>query len=349
VALPISISSYFATTTCLILLLPLAKRIGLMDVPGGRKTHTNTTPLIGGLGIYLGLLAVCIVSPILQTNYQALLLLSGSILIIGLVDDLLEMPAASRFLSHGCVALAMAWTAGVQLESFGDILATGPIQLGILSIPVTIFATIGVINAVNMSDGVDGLSSGMVSIALVFLALAAMLADASTTLNFTLLLLMALVAFLSFNFRLIWGRAALMFLGDAGSTMLGFMLAWLLIDSTQGDKAFLQPVYALWLFAVPLMDTVRLLIKRPLQGKSPFTPGRDHLHHLLLAAGYSQTETVLMIYALATLLAMIGIGAHLLAAPESFMFLLFLSLFAIYLLATSEKLSSSENASIEQH
>ena len=290
------VGTYLLTMALTLSLRPLAYATGLIDYPGGRKTHGNPTPMTGGLGIYLGLLSISILSPVLMAQYQTLLLLSGLVLIIGIVDDMYDIRASVRLLCHATAALAMALFADVKLETFGDLLFSGPIQLGILALPLTAFATVGVINAVNMSDGLDGLSSGLVTIALGFLSLSALVADAESVLSFSQLLGVTLIAFLTLNFRMLWKKSALVYLGDAGSTLLGFMLAWLLIASSQGSKAFIAPVYALWFFAVPLIDTVSLLIRRPLQGKSPFSPGRDHLHHRLLRAGFTQQQTVFVIH-----------------------------------------------------
>jgi len=325
------VGTYLLTVALTLSLRPLAYAAGLIDYPGGRKTHGNPTPMTGGLGIYLGLLSISILSPVLMAQYQALLLLSGLVLIIGIVDDMYDIRASVRLVCHGTAALGMALFADVKLDTFGDLLFIGPIQLGILSLPLTAFATVGVINAVNMSDGLDGLSSGLVTIALGFLSLSAMVAHADSVLSFSQLLGVTLIAFLTLNFRMLWKKSALVYLGDAGSTLLGFMLAWLLIASTQGSSAFIPPVYALWFFAVPLIDTVSLLIRRPLQGKSPFSPGRDHLHHRLQRAGFTQQQTVLTLYGAAIALASVGFAAHLAGVSEGVMFLLFMTLFGGYM------------------
>ncbi|MDP4744939.1 MAG: polyprenyl diphosphate synthase [Porticoccaceae bacterium] len=340
--------AYLITSMALVLLRPFATVTGLMDYPGGRKTHSNPTPLIGGLGIYLGLLSVSILSPVLMADYKNLLILSGFVLLIGVLDDLYEIRASMRLLCHGSAAWAMAWLANIKLESLGDIVFLGPVELGILAVPVTIFATVGVINAVNMSDGLDGLSGGLVTISLVFLSITALIAGESAVLSFSQLLSVALLAFLTFNFRMLWKQSALLYLGDAGSTLLGFILAWLIIAATQGSNAFIAPVTALWFLAVPLMDTVSLMIKRPLRGSSPFTPGRDHLHHRLLGAGYTSQQTVLVMYGAATVFAAIGLGAHLVGAPDGVMFTAFMSIFAVYFVSTQQPIQDI-NATETRH
>jgi UDP-GlcNAc:undecaprenyl-phosphate GlcNAc-1-phosphate transferase len=140
----------------------------------------------------------------------------------------------------------------------------------------------------------------------------------------------SIAAFLSLNFRRPWHKKALVYLGDAGSTMLGFMLAWLLITGTQGMNPTFSPVYALWFLAIPLFDTVNLLVKRPLQGRSPFTPGSDHLHHMLLSRGFSVGQTVLLILCMAIACGGIGLLGMSVGLKDHTMFQMFMVLFSLY-------------------
>ena len=221
---------------------------------------------------------------------------------------------------------------GVELTSMGDLLAQNTINLGPLTVPITVFATVGVINAINMSDGIDGLSGGLVSVSLGFIALLSFSKESSATGSFCLVIICSIAAFLIQNFRGLWHKKALVYLGDAGSTMLGFILAWLLISSSQGETPSFEPVYALWFIAIPLFDTVNLLIKRPLRGSSPFTPDHDHLHHMLLSRGLSVEQVVFLILILSLICGGIGLLGILLGASESLMFQIFIAVFSFYLL-----------------
>ena len=338
------ISAFLVTSACLMVLRPVASYVGLVDIPGGRKTHQTPTPMIGGLGIYLCMLAISMLSPVIMDNYLILLAISGFVLFVGVLDDLFEMRATLRMAIHAVAAWVMAFSAGVQIQSFGDILFFGPVELGILAIPITLFATVGVINAVNMSDGLDGLSGGLVVIALLMLSIAALSSGQSSILSFSQILIVSLLAFLAFNFRLLWKKSALVYLGDAGSTLLGFILAWLVIAASQGENAFITPVTALWFLAVPLIDTVSLLIRRPMQGRSPFSPGRDHLHHRLLNAGLNVKQTVLLMHGAAIVFGLIGLAGHFVGLPEGMMFTGFLALFAIYMFVSRRLLGVAEDS-----
>ncbi len=322
--------SFILTGASLCLLRPLAARVGLVDVPGGRKTHISATPLVGGLGIYFSILVITIISPEILATFGPLLSLSALIVFIGVIDDARELKVYVRMTGHILVAIAMVVVAGNSLVSFGDILGTGPINLGAASLPLTVFATVGVINAINMSDGVDGLSGGLVIVVLVFIAITTFQNGNEAKLLFIGIIVCAIIAFLTQNFRRPWSKKALVYLGDAGSTMLGFVLAWLLIESSQGVNAEFQPVYALWFLAVPLLDTVNLLIRRPLKGLSPVHAGLDHLHHSLLERGLSSYHVVALLLTASIIFGSVGMIGIALEASESLMFLLFILLFVVY-------------------
>lgn len=326
------IGAYLATALALTTLRPVAVRVGLVDIPGGRKTHIGATPLVGGLGIFAGLTAVTILSADILAVYAPLLSLSALIVFVGVIDDVRDLKVSVRMIGHILVALAMAIVAEVQLNSFGNLFFGESVELGVLTIPVTVFATVGVINAINMSDGIDGLTGSLVIISLTCIAVIAMQHGDITKASFIALLCCCVFAYLTMNFRRPWNRKALIYLGDAGSTLLGFILAWLLIDSSQGPAAIFPPVLALWFLAIPLFDTVNLLIKRPLRGLSPFKPGVDHLHHLLLRRGFTVPQVVLILSVSALLFAGIGLGAYFWQASDSVMFQLFLGLFLLYFL-----------------
>lgn len=324
------LSAFLITGASLFVLKPVAIKIGLVDIPGGRKTHLSATPLVGGLGIFFGILCISMIMPGVSVEYSSLLSLSALILFMGTVDDARELTPFIRMTGHSLVALAMVIVAGVELNSLGSLLFSSPIVLGIFSIPVTVFATVGVLNAINMSDGVDGLSGGLVIVTLSFIALLSYGNGQFVAASFCTIMICSITAFLSLNFRRPWHKKALVYLGDAGSTMLGFMLAWLLINGTQGITPTFAPVYALWFLAIPLFDTVNLLVKRPLQGKSPFTPGNDHLHHMLLSRGFSVGQTVLLILGMAIACGGIGLLGMRAGLEEYTMFQLFMVLFSLY-------------------
>ena len=324
--------AFLVTLISILLLRPAARKLRLVDTPGGRKAHVKETPLIGGLGIYLGLASGIFVSPEVIAQYQVLLWLTGLLLVTGLIDDYYPLPPVVRLGIQVLTAWIMCTKGDNQLISLGHLFSEKELYLGHFTMVVTIFATVGVINAINMIDGMDGLSSGLVLICLGFLVIAASISGNNPTLlSLALLVSASLLAFMLLNFRAPIKRPALIYLGDSGSTMLGFVLAWLLIESSQNASGKIIPAtIALWFIAIPLMDTVFLFIARPLTGKSPFEPGTDHLHHLLELHGISRTKVVLLLHVAGIVLGGAGLVFFIVPAIEKMSVYFFLGVFVLY-------------------
>jgi UDP-GlcNAc:undecaprenyl-phosphate GlcNAc-1-phosphate transferase len=286
------------TSAMIVVMRPLAMIVGLVDVPNARKAHHGPIPLIGGLAIFAAVAAACAVPTWTGLSASApemlSFLLAGVLLVgVGLVDDLIELSPLSRFLAQSLAAVAMIYGAGVVLSDLGAMTFSGAVpQLGLLAVPFTVFTTIGVINALNMCDGLDGLSGSqtLVSLAGFWIALA-IWGDASGS---SLLVVIGggIVGFLLFNLRLPGRERASIFLGDAGSMFLGFALTWFAISLSQGPDRVIKPAAALWFIMVPIIDAVAMMLRRMVKGRSPFTPDREHLHHIFLLAGYSVNQTV---------------------------------------------------------
>jgi UDP-GlcNAc:undecaprenyl-phosphate GlcNAc-1-phosphate transferase len=317
-----------ATMLALWGLRQLAFPIGLLDKPGGRKVHDEAVPLVGGLAMFLGF---CLSSLFLELPLAQLpsLLAGASLLVlVGVLDDLHELSSSPRFLVQIGAALIMTFSGGVVLQDLGAIGPSGgTADLGLFAVPLTVFATVGVINAVNMSDGIDGLAGSMALVALGSLALVAFWGGQVAWLPVLGLLIAAVLGFLFFNLRR--GRA-LVFMGDAGSMFLGFVLAWFLIAFSQGGDRLMPPAVALWILAVPLIDTVAMMLRRILKGRSPFAADREHFHHVLLLAGFSPKATLAIIAAVALVMASTGLSAWYLGVSEATLFYGFLAVFALY-------------------
>ena len=249
-----------------------------------------------------------------------------------MIDDRLHLSSVSRFVIQIAVSLIMVYTAGNVITSFGTIGLKGEVVLGMMSVPLTIFATVGVINSINMIDGLDGLSGGLTFIGLSFIALMMYQAGQVDTMMFLLVVLSAIFGFLLFNARWFGRKRAVVFLGDAGSTFLGFTLAWFLISASQ-DERVMAPVTALWFVALPLFDTGGVMFRRILKRHSPFKADHHHLHHIFLRAGYRSKKTVMILHVIAIIFALIGYSAERIGIPENIMFFLFLGLFALYFIA----------------
>lgn len=318
--------------------IALAGRFGAMDRPGGHKQHAVSTPFVGGFGLIAVLALAFTLRDLLPggpTPVALLTLLLGAVcmFLTGLADDLWHLGFKPRFVVQALVALSMVAVGGVELASLGELLPGVAVELGWLGVPITVFATIGLINAVNMIDGIDGLSGSVSLVSLAFIAVISQGGGNSAYLLVAVALMGGVVGFLFFNLRYPGNARARVFLGDNGSMLLGFVFAWLLIALSQGgEPAVMTPVTALWVFALPLMDTVGVMLRRIWLGKSPFRADRHHLHHLLVRAGFRVCDVVAVAVLMQFVFALIGVGGLWLRVPEYLMFWLFIGVFAVYFL-----------------
>jgi len=214
----------------------------------------------------------------------------------------------------------MIFVSGVVLTDFGSLMWNGVLSLGWFSIPITIFAALGVINAFNMMDGIDGLSSMIFIVAGSAMAWLAMRAGHVFNAAMLLIAVGAVLGFFLLNARLPWNKRARVFLGDSGSLFLGIFLAWQFIDLGSGDDRAYAPITAVWLLGIPLLDTTCLITKRWRDGKSSMESDQCHLHHAFLKSGFSVAQTGFSITMLTLFTVTIGLTGEVLGWPEYLMF-----------------------------
>lgn len=230
----------------------------------------------------------------------------------------------------------MMKVAGLELHSLGDMFGLGPISLGWLGSFVTIAAVIGAINAFNMVDGIDGLLGGLSIVTLGALAYLLQVDSQHGAAYLCVVIIVAMLPYIFMNLGIL-GRERKIFMGDAGSMMIGFTVIWLLLGVSQTDQStpLMRPVTALWLIALPLMDMTAIMIRRIRRGDSPFKPDREHLHHIFQRLGLSSRQTLVAICTIAIIFAAFGIYGESANIPESTMFGLFIGCFATYALILS--------------
>ena len=269
---------------------PSARHLNLLDHPNGnRKDHGVAVPVTGGIAMVAAVVVAGIATlPVTPSTY-ALGIASVFLLLVGLIDDLVDVRWWVRILAQVAAALILVYIGGVRIEQFGPLFGFGRMELGLLSVPFTVFATVGLINAINMIDGMDGLAGSLVLAALAMMFAAAWYSG-NVPLGGQLTVLAAAVAgFLLWNIRLPWRPRARAFMGNAGSAFLGLAIAWVSFRLTQNPGHPVSPVLALWLLPIPVMDCLVLIVRRLRMGRSPFSAGRDHIHHLMLDAGFTPT------------------------------------------------------------
>jgi UDP-GlcNAc:undecaprenyl-phosphate GlcNAc-1-phosphate transferase len=282
------------------LLLPAARRLGLVDHPGGRKDHAAPTPVSGGLAVAAGVLVASIFFLEPAPELTALGIAAAILLVVGVLDDMFDLRWTWRVLAQVAAALVLIYVGGVRVEHLGpisgfDSVDLGGVDLGWVSVPFTILATVGLINALNMCDGVDGLAGGSTLCGLAMLAAAAAYSSNFELLQLLVVAIAALGAFQLLNMRFPWQPRARVFLGNSGSALLGLFLAYASFRLTQNPGHPVTPILAPFLIAPPVIDCLVLVARRIRQGRSPFAADRGHMHHLMLQAGASPTTVVLML------------------------------------------------------
>jgi UDP-GlcNAc:undecaprenyl-phosphate GlcNAc-1-phosphate transferase len=321
---------FFFSLCMLYSLSKVAPALGLVDTPNLRKQHQGRIPLVGGIAVSLALLTYFIHSPNILAHADLFVLCITVLVILGAIDDRFDMPVAPRLLVQAGITILVIANTHMQLDYVGNIFGFGDMHFGPLAPIITILAVIGAINAFNMVDGIDGLLGGLAIITFTGMAIVLNLHALHNLAFVCLVVVAALVPYVMFNLGIL-GHKRKVFMGDAGSMMIGFVVIWFLLTMTQPDaSATMRPVTALWLIGLPLMDMTAIMFRRIKRGQSPFTPDRDHLHHICLNAGIGKTGTLFVICSLAAVFACFGIIGEYIMLPESIMFISFLFTFAVY-------------------
>jgi len=288
----------------------LARQWHLIDIPNARKHHEGSVPLCGGIAIFLAFSITAFLIPATQPTQGAanfLSLLPGLFLILltGVLDDRFSLPVAPRLviqLLAACLILGLAGIDRLNLGLAPELLNTvsepgspfGNILTGPVFLLLALTFIVGLINAVNMSDGVDGLAASSSGASFFWLATISMTINESLFGWQALALMATCIGFLVFNMRHRWRAKASLFLGDGGSTFLGAALAGALLMLASRNTAIAFPVL-LWIVIVPIIDTLSLIARRVYSRKSPFSADRLHLHHLLMDAGLSCSQTTVAV------------------------------------------------------
>jgi len=271
------------------LLCRVAPRLGAVDKPDARKVHRTLMPRLGGVAIYAGFLAAFYLLGYHGEKYLGLLLGGTFIMLVGLVDDIKNISPRLKLMGQ-IVAAAILVAFGVRVEFLTNPF-DGLFILGKLAIPVTIFWIVGVTNALNLVDGLDGLAAGTSFIAAVTIAMVAWLNGEVVVALLSLALAASVMGFLPFNFH-----PARIFMGDSGSMFLGFNLAALATIGLTKSATVVSLFVPVVILGLPILDTTLAIIRRFLNHQPIFAPDKGHLHHRLLAQGLTQRQAVGVIY-----------------------------------------------------
>lgn len=275
----------------MILIPPIMKwadKIGAIDVPDARKIHTQAIPRVGGIAMVIGsILSIILLADI---DKQVLAILTGFIIIwgFGLWDDKSDLNYKIKFLGQLLAVLIVVLWGDVVIHSFPFIDGSLPEYL---AIPFTVFALVGITNAINLSDGLDGLAGGTSLITVSMVALLAYDAGGDLVVLISMAVAGSILGFLRYN-----TYPARLFMGDTGSQFLGFSLGVLVIMLSQSVNSAMSPLIPLIILGLPILDTVAVMVQRIYERRSPFSPDKNHIHHKLLALGFDHYEAVFIIY-----------------------------------------------------
>jgi len=305
---PALVAAIFITSALLLLLRPIAVNIGLVDRPSLRKTHDSEVPLIGGIAMIIGLTLSMLLLPTSLESYRILFFGIGVLAVVGALDDRHDVSPKAKIIVQFAVATTLVSLDTVSVLHIGDIFARDyPVYLGPLREVLTIIAIVGVINAVNMIDGLDGLAASISIAAFGAIAVLLVISGRPGHIPLLALVLTVLFVFLVFNLEWLVGKSRQVFMGDAGSMVIGLILAYFLIVSSTGGKPPLRVTSAPWIIGLPLLDLFGVLALRTLNKTPLYKADRLHIHHLLLDSGMSKTIVLFLLVGIQGLFCMVGI------------------------------------------
>ena len=283
-----------------------AHKVGAIDVPkDARRMHKKPIPRLGGLSIYGGFLCSILIFGQLDETMLCVLLGAAIIVALGIFDDVLALGAKLKFVVQIVAAAIPVCIGNLQIGLFTNLnpLSDTPfVHLGILAVPVTIIWIVGITNAVNLIDGLDGLAVGVSSIAAI-----TMLAVALLTGNMPIAITMAALAGACIGFMPYNLNPAKIFMGDTGSTFLGYMLATVSIMGLFKFYAVISFAVPFLILGLPIFDTANAIIRRVAAGRSPMSPDRGHVHHKLIDMGFNQKQAVAILYAISATLGLTAV------------------------------------------
>ena len=287
------------TAALIPLLAHWAPAIGLTDAPGPRKVHSAPVPRVGGLAMAAGLFIATLLTVELSLPVRGLLLGLLVLVLFGLWDDRVNLGYGAKFAGQVIAVGICMYVGDINIGplAFGGFDGVPPA----ISTLITFVFLIGITNAINLADGLDGLAGGMALLCLCAIALFSVASGNSAVTAIALIEAGAVLGFLRFN-----THPARVFMGDCGSQMLGLSVGALALLATQGETCALSAALPLLLLGLPIMDTLTVMLTRIRAGRSPFSADRNHLHHRLLNLGFEHREAVFLIYLLQVALVLLA-------------------------------------------
>ena len=305
------------------IIIVISKKLDLVDRPNFRKVHTKPISVMGGTVILFSFLIGIWLGHPIEREVKPLRLGAITLFMVGLIDDIYDLRPYLKLAGQIVAALIVTFY-GITIDFIS--LPIGPtIHFGIFSIPITVIWIVAITNAINLIDGLDGLASGVSALALMTIGFIAILQANIFIIMICCVLLGSLLGFLFYNFH-----PAKIFLGDSGALMIGFIIGFL---SLLGFKniTFIALFFPIVILAVPFIDTLFAMIRRMKKGQHIMQADKSHLHHKLLALGYTHRQTVLLIYSIAIMFSLSSVILYL-SQPLGALMMFILIVFTIELI-----------------
>jgi len=286
----IFILSLFLTIALVPVFKRLAFRMHIVDIPDARKVHVTPMPKTGGISMAVGILIPLLIWVVRDDFVSSVLLGTLVIIIFGIIDDIKPLKASQKIIPQIAAALIVIFMGGVKITCLGALLPEHCILPWFISIPLTLLVILGVTNAINLADGLDGLAGGISMLSFLLIAFLSYMCGNMQIALMSMAIVGGILGFLRYN-----TYPAILFMGDAGSQMLGFLLIVFAIVLTQTNTPY-SKILALPIIGFPILDTLSVMVERIIKKRSPFAPDKNHFHHRLLRFGFFHTEAVFIIY-----------------------------------------------------
>lgn len=322
------------SATVIFFIRPLALKQGLLDHPGGRKRHEGDIPLVGGIAVTISILVCSLLLIHSSSGHTALLVGLVILAITGVVDDLRGISPVPKLGIQLFSAILMTSWAGIFLQSLGDIFGHRAIEVLNWGIPLTLFAVVAVINALNMIDGLDGLAGGIAIVIFGWLAYIAGELGNMLAQRYCIIFTGALFGFLIFNWPNPMRGSRRVFLGDAGSLMLGYGIVWFTVELSQkqyNNGVNISPVVMLWICGFLLIDLLAVVTRRIMKGRNPLVADRTHVHHILARLKIPHKWIVCIVVGSNAIFGAVGILCWKYGVPERVLFLGFIGVAVLHL------------------
>ena len=294
------IISIIATILLMPILINLACRLNVLDFPNSRKIHCDPVPRIGGVAMALGACIPILVWAPMDKFVAAVLMGSAIVVIFGLIDDIRDIGFKTKFAGQALAAIIVILYGGLEIKSLGMFAPKGFLMPGWVSIPLTLVIIVAVTNAINLSDGLDGLAGGITLLSFLCIGYLSYLDELQAFKIISIAMIGAIFGLLRYN-----THPATVFMGDAGSQLLGFLSITLSLGLTRGNNQ-INLVLVLLILGIPVLDTLLVIITRIFKGRSPFAADKSHLHYRIMNLGFFHSESVLILYILQGIFVSLG-------------------------------------------